>query len=67
VFSFGIDRLRSLVSNGRDVTLICKGKIEAIYELLACSRQARVVTGIVTDAPTATKLIERHDQQARTR
>jgi len=61
VFSFGIDRLRSMVSNGKEVVAICCNKVEAIVHAFG-SREAPFVTGIITDETTALRVLARFDE-----
>ena len=76
VYSFGIRRLRNLVAQGGEVTIICKDKIQAIYHLLTAKplpedtggvaeKNTGIVTGIVTDMPTAHSLLELYERRPR--
>lgn len=64
VFPFGIERLKQMVADGKEVIVISTGKASATYHALSC-RENRFVTGIVTDERTARNILELQENTAR--
>ncbi|MDP6558144.1 MAG: sugar-binding domain-containing protein [Pirellulaceae bacterium] len=63
-FPFGITRLRRMVTDGKDVIVICTAKARAAYHAIS-GRHGQFVTGLVTDESTATDILAIHASAGR--